>query len=127
MALNAFMHPRNLYKDKKPDFKELANKYENFKLHTTTDAKGKVHIDFKNPECLRSLTWALLKDGFDLNVEMPIDRLIPTIPLRLNYLLWLEDILQGKSVINGIDIGKLLFSLSLLEIFKCDVQFSSVH
>ena len=64
--------------------------------------------DFKKPECLLALSWALLKDDFDLDVEMPLDRLIPTVPLRLNYILWLEDLLSsaGERQIRGIDIGK---------------------
>ena len=49
----------------------------------------------------------MLKDDFDLDVLMPLDRLIPTIPLRLNYILWLEDILNGHAEnIKGIDIGR---------------------
>ena len=67
-----------------------------------------IPTDFKKPECLRALSWALLKDDFDLDVEMPLDRLIPTIPLRLNYILWLEDLLSSveKRQIRGIDIGE---------------------
>lgn len=65
-----------------------------------------VHVDFKNPACLRALTWALLKDDFQLDVQLPLDRLIPTVPLRLNYILWLEDILGTScNTLNGIDIG----------------------
>ena len=67
-----------------------------------------ISIDFKKPECLKALSWALLKDDFDLDVEMPLDRLIPTIPLRLNYILWLEDLLSSTSEtgdVKGIDIG----------------------
>jgi len=106
MALNVLMHPRNPFKTSRPDFKALADKYELFRKHSTTDERGRVHIDFKSPECLRALTWSLLKDGYDLDVDIPLDRLIPTVPLRLNYLLWIEDILGGKSNASGIDIGK---------------------
>jgi len=42
MALNQFMHPRNRYRDTRPDFKMLAEKYPEFQEHTTTDSKGKV-------------------------------------------------------------------------------------
>jgi len=42
MALNQFMHPRNRYRDIRPDFKMLAEKYAEFREHTTTDLKGKV-------------------------------------------------------------------------------------
>ena len=48
MALNQFMHPRNRYRDVRPDFKMLADKYKEFREHTTTDSKGKVCIVFWN-------------------------------------------------------------------------------
>lgn len=58
---------------------------------------------------LRALTCTLLKKDFDLEVEIPINKLIPTVPLRLNYILWIEDLLsiserEGGEV-KGIDIG----------------------
>lgn len=55
------------------------------------------------------LTTILLKKDFDLDVYLPIGKLIPTIPLRLNYLLWLEDLFNlnfdSSKKIKGIDIG----------------------
>lgn len=107
MAFNDRMHPRNIYKTKKPDFKVLASKYEQFKKDVEMDEKGKVKLDFKKPAHLKSLTWALLKDDFDLDVTIPLNRLIPTVPLRLNYLLWIEDIFRfkGSSKLHGIDLG----------------------
>jgi len=42
MALNVLMHPRNPYRDRRPDFKALAEKYEMFREHVTSDVKGKV-------------------------------------------------------------------------------------
>jgi len=53
----------------------------------------------------------LLAKDFDLNVRIPENKLIPTLPLRLNYLLWIEDLLHWKKddlsnkEIHGIDIG----------------------
>ena len=106
MSLNKSMHPRNPYKDKKPDFKALAIKYEEFRKHTTQDSKGRVTVDFKKPECMRALSWVLLKEDFGLDVDMPLNRLIPTVPLRLNYILWIEDLLlQRRDGVKGIDIG----------------------
>ncbi|XP_013383654.1 U6 small nuclear RNA (adenine-(43)-N(6))-methyltransferase [Lingula anatina] len=106
MALNKFMHPRNIYKKKRPNFKELAIKYPDFRSVVTQDLTGKVILDFKSPEALRALTCTLLKDDFGLDVELPLDRLIPTVPLRLNYILWIQDIV-GKREENviGLDIG----------------------
>lgn len=66
-------------------------------------------LDFKNLESIRALTCTLLKEDFNLDVEIPLDRLIPTLPLRLNYLLWIEDILIHNKIteaVKGIDIGK---------------------
>lgn len=57
---------------------------------------------------LRALTCTLLKKDFHLDVEIPLDKLIPTVPLRLNYILWIEDLLsisKGEGEIRGIDIG----------------------
>ncbi|XP_067651109.1 U6 small nuclear RNA (adenine-(43)-N(6))-methyltransferase-like [Haliotis asinina] len=106
MSLNKYMHPRNPYRRQKPDFQLLASKYPEFRSHVIQDTAGKVFLDFKNPEDLRILTKTLLKEDFDLDVELPQDRLVPTIPLRLNYLLWVEDIIgRKKTGVRGIDIG----------------------
>ena len=67
-----------------------------------------MHLDFKKVEGLRALTWALLKDDWGLDMDLPPDRLVPTIPLRLNYLLWLEDLLDGQADVRGVDIGRSL-------------------
>ncbi len=70
---------------------------------------GKIEIDFKDAASVRALTTVLLKKDFNLEVELPPDRLVPTLPLRLNYLLWLEDLLEliqpKKCEVHGIDIG----------------------
>lgn len=72
---------------------------------------GKVVFDFKNPDGLRLLTTLLLKKDFNLDVELPVGNLIPTVPLRLNYLLWIEDLLilnsNNTKQIKGIDIGNI--------------------
>lgn len=68
-------------------------------------------MDFKDEDSLRVLAKTLLKNDFDLDVNIPRGYLVPTIPLRLNYILWLEDIFQAfgsqeeKSELHGIDIG----------------------
>lgn len=97
MALNLYMHSRNPYKNKKPSFKNLAEKYPFFADVTVKDDNGKICPEFKQPRFLAALARALLLEDFDLDVEVPVDRLIPTIPLRLNYILWIEDILSCKN------------------------------
>lgn len=67
-------------------------------------------IDFKSEDSLRVLTEVLLKHDFNLQVNIPPNKLVPTLPLRLNYILWIED-LMGHASFNdmesvvGIDIG----------------------
>lgn len=71
---------------------------------------GKITYDFRNQDGLRLLTTILLKKDFNLDVNLPVGKLIPTIPLRLNYLLWIEDLFNlnydNTKKIKGIDIGK---------------------
>nr|XP_057935915.1 RNA N6-adenosine-methyltransferase mettl16 [Doryrhamphus excisus] len=106
MSLNKSMHPRNRYKDKPPDFAYLASKYPEFQQHVNTSLSGRAVVNFKEPEAVRALTCTLLKEDFGLTIEIPLERLIPTVPLRLNYIHWVEDLIDGqKQPRRGIDIG----------------------
>ncbi|KAG7480185.1 hypothetical protein JOB18_045329 [Solea senegalensis] len=106
MALNKSMHPRNRYKDRPPDFTYLASKYPDFQQHVHTSLTGRPVVNFKEPEAVRALTCTLLKEDFGLTIEIPLERLIPTVPLRLNYIHWVEDLTDGqKRPRRGIDIG----------------------
>ncbi|XP_021253023.1 methyltransferase-like protein 16 isoform X2 [Numida meleagris] len=110
MALNKSMHARNRYKDKPPDFAYLAGKYPEFRQHVQTTLAGRVSLNFKDPEAVRALTCTLLKEDFGLTIDIPLERLIPTVPLRLNYIHWVEDLIghqdADKGVLRrGIDIG----------------------
>ncbi|KAL2736245.1 U6 small nuclear RNA (adenine-(43)-N(6))-methyltransferase-like isoform X1 [Vespula maculifrons] len=126
MALRKLMHPRNKYK-KGPNFKQLALLYPEFRKVAVTDLTGKVHIDFKNEETLRILTRVLLKHDFDLTVKIPPNKLVPTLPLRLNYVLWIEDLMTHASFtkmedVKGIDIGTgavCIYPLLLAKMYGC--------
>ncbi|KAK0087431.1 hypothetical protein PV325_001028 [Microctonus aethiopoides] len=100
------MHPRNKYKIP-PNFKDLAALYPEFKQHIITDLTGKLRFNFKNEESLRVLAKTLLKHDFNLEVEIPLEKLVPALPLRLNYILWIEDLMKHAKInnITGIDIG----------------------
>lgn len=121
MAFNLFMHERNIYKER-PDFKKIAVEYPEFRAYAVPDEKGRIHMDFNNQDALRVLTKILLKKDFNLDVTIPVGFLIPTIPQRLNYLLWVEDLLgllpKRDSPISGIDIGKHVF-VFLIEFISC--------
>ena len=95
MSFNKFMHPRNPFKNK-PDYRVLAEKYPEFGEYLVPySSNKKFRIDFNDPNALRCLSTVLLKDKFDLNVNIPPNRLIPSIPQRVNYVLWLEDIVRS--------------------------------
>lgn len=82
-------------------------------------ANGKVHIDFKDELALRTLTLCLLKRDFNLTVELPPEQLVPTLPLRLNYILWIEDILNTfeLSDVIGLDIGEFYLKINMYKFF----------
>lgn len=72
-------------------------------------------LNFSNIDAIRELSCALLEKDFDLRVEIPVGCLVPTVPQKLNYIHWVEDLLscgaceeqipRGKDVV-GIDVGK---------------------
>lgn len=68
-------------------------------------------MNFKDDESLRVLTKILLRHDFGIEVEIPESKLIPALSLRLNYVLWIEDLLvhsglNDMRLAHGIDIGK---------------------
>ncbi len=73
------MHPKNRYKEDRPDFVALAGKYPALAPFVNS---GK--IDFSDAAALRVLTRALLKEDFELDVELREDRLCPTVSPGLN-------------------------------------------
>ena len=112
MGFNDLMHSRNIYRKSAPDFKKLAKKYDYFRKFTKETKPGHFTLNFKDPAALRALTCALLEHDFGLKLSIPLDRLIPTVPLRLNYILWIEDLLACLPevyihvTVRGFDIGK---------------------
>uniref|UniRef100_A0A914YV84 U6 small nuclear RNA (adenine-(43)-N(6))-methyltransferase n=1 Tax=Panagrolaimus superbus TaxID=310955 RepID=A0A914YV84_9BILA len=108
MALNHLMHPRNVYKNRPPDFRVLAEKYPDFRQYATFAPDGKVSLDFHNSDAVRCLTEKLLKEDFKLDVILPVDALVPRIPQRLDYILLVQDLLNASNLYDnvlGIDIG----------------------
>ncbi|OAL62526.1 hypothetical protein A7C99_7112 [Trichophyton rubrum] len=79
----------NIYRHK-VDFTALALQDPAFKEFLS--AKGR--LDFSNPDAVRQLTVSLLRRDFGLDVELPDDRLCPPVPNRLNYILWLQDLID---------------------------------
>lgn len=135
------MHPRNPFFNNPPDFAKLALLYPEFlkycqykQVKSSNDQT--CTIDFKDPEALKAVCCVLLKDSFGnyyifslnssnlkrqtivikgLKIDIPLNHLIPRIPQRLNYVLWIEDLIERPQKAIGIDIG-------LIKIIKINSQ-----
>ncbi|CAG2064644.1 unnamed protein product, partial [Timema podura] len=87
----------------------MAIQYPQFRKFAHQGLSGKMTINFKDTAALHALSTTLLEKDFNLKVNIPTDRLIPTIPSRLNYILLIEDLLDcgGRRAgdVHGIDIG----------------------
>ncbi len=126
MSLNKFMHPRNPFYNNPPDFENLAKLHPEFSTYCMTEEtkankRRSMNIDFKDPNALKALYRVLMKHYFNLNVDLPINHLIPRVPQRLNYIMWIEDLLSMPTTANGIDIGcgtSCVFSLLICSLNK---------
>jgi len=52
-------------------------------------------LDWKHPDALPVLTASLLHRAFRITWDCPRDRLVPPLPNRLNYLLWVDDLVAS--------------------------------
>ncbi|MCJ1249465.1 hypothetical protein MMC30_006689 [Trapelia coarctata] len=102
---------RNIYRED-VDFSALALQDPEFNKFVKSNGQ----LDFSNPEAVKQLTKSLLKRDFGLKLELPDDRLCPPVPNRLNYILWIQDLLDTTSDsytdrynpdrgVTGLDIG----------------------
>ncbi|KAH6931990.1 hypothetical protein HPB50_002424 [Hyalomma asiaticum] len=104
------MHERSVFRTP-PDFTALAEKYFDFSQHVTYNTLGKAKLDFKDNDSQRALSKTLLKHFFELDVRLPQGRLVPAVPQRLNYLLWVQDlvekVLERKDNVVALDVDGL--------------------
>ncbi|KAI0349621.1 hypothetical protein OH77DRAFT_1594123 [Trametes cingulata] len=105
------MHPRNPYRNP-PDFLALSEFYPPLKPHILLTPKGPT-IDFKNEVSQRLLTEAILLRDFKLKIELPSDRLCPPVPNRLNYILWLQDVVDTTALALGEDAARPVFGVDI--------------
>ncbi|KAL9103040.1 MAG: hypothetical protein Q9163_001870 [Psora crenata] len=81
------MAERDIYKHD-VDFATLALQSPAFNKHLKVNGQ----LDFSDPEAVH-----LLERDFSLRLDLPNDRLCPPVPNRLNYILWLQDLLDTTS------------------------------
>ncbi|KAI7848125.1 hypothetical protein BDC45DRAFT_541341 [Circinella umbellata] len=84
----------NPYIQEKPHFGQLAKQFPVLHPFVHTDKSNNPYIDFKDPEAVRTLTWCLLKRDFNLDIKLRHDRLCPPVPNRLDYIIWIENLLR---------------------------------
>ncbi|KAI5779219.1 hypothetical protein EDC01DRAFT_755375 [Geopyxis carbonaria] len=108
------MHPRNPYKTY-VDFRELAKDYPD--LYDLFLCGKYVAInDYQISDQDSELAKSLLNRDFGLMVDLPENRLCPMVPNRVNYVLWIQDLLDStghspyssydpSSPVTGLDIG----------------------
>ena len=88
---------RLAYLTRTPDFAELAARYPYFDQHVKTTPAGP-KIAFTSWHATHALTRALFEDGFGVkDWSVPEGHLVPALPNRMNYLLWLADLLALSS------------------------------
>ncbi|KAF2502303.1 hypothetical protein BU16DRAFT_497893 [Lophium mytilinum] len=74
------------------------------------------YVDFNDPTTVKLITIALLKRDFDLDVKLPNDRLCARVPIRYNYVRWIQELIDTtspnytdtydpKRIVTGLDIG----------------------
>lgn len=87
------MHPRNLFLFSPPSFADLSNYDKGFRRHCKPPH---YFLDWSNADALRAFGRATLSYYFGIsNWSCPKERLCPTIPNRLNYILTCQDLLAS--------------------------------
>ena len=75
----------------------------------TRSAGGELKFAWKSAEAMRMLTEVLLERDFGVEVKCHPGRLCPPLPNRLNYLYWLDDLLEHWSLeeqrVHVLDVG----------------------
>ncbi|CAE7158281.1 unnamed protein product [Rhizoctonia solani] len=105
------------------DFGKLADAFPPLKPFLFKSASGGYNLNFKDDAANRTLTQALLKRDFGLEVTLLEDRLCPPVPNRLNYVLWISELVKVLGLeepIVGIDIGT--GSTAIYPLIACSIN-----
>ena len=105
---------RREYRDRKQDFAKLAEACPALRAHLVPRPCGRKGetIDFEREESVEELTRCTLSHEFGVSWERPPHSLIPPVPNRYTYLLWLRDLLASTGHLGssapearGVDVG----------------------
>lgn len=99
------LHPENKF-NKGYDFDDLVVKNPLLKEYVLENKFGAVSIDFSDPKAVKELNKALLFTFDKIKVwNFADENLCPPIPGRLDYILYLSDLLSSEKDIKILDIG----------------------
>jgi len=99
------LHPRNRFRNGY-DFPRLIAASPRLAGFVAPNAYGDASIDYANPEAVKALNQALLKDAYGIEWDVPPGYLCPPIPGRSDYLHHLADLPRiGKQAVRVLDIG----------------------
>jgi len=92
-AIKEGLHPRNRHRERY-DFAQLVQSCPALAPFVAKNTHGGTSIDFANPEAVKTLNRAILKNHYDVSVwDIPPGYLCPPIPGRADYLHHLADLL----------------------------------
>ncbi len=88
------------------DIDTLCTAYPELQAYIFVNKYDTKTIDFANPKAVKALNTALLKVYYHINYwEFPDKNLCPPIPGRVDYVHYLNDLLERKDHISVLDIG----------------------
>lgn len=88
------LHPRNKHRERY-DFAQLVKSNTTLTQYVRLNEYGDTSIDFSDPQAVKALNQALLKQFYDISVwDIPKQYLCPPIPGRADYLHYLADLLH---------------------------------
>jgi 23S rRNA (adenine1618-N6)-methyltransferase len=96
-AIKTKLHPRNKHRERY-DFKLLCLAYPELTAFVAVNKYGDESIDFFNPDAVKALNKALLKQYYDISHwDIPKGYLCPPIPGRADYIHYLADVLADAN------------------------------
>lgn len=101
------LHPRNRFRERY-DFARLVASSPALAQFVKVNAHGDASIDYADPQAVKALNQALLKDAYGLqHWDLPPGYLCPPIPGRSDYLHYLADLISMKTgpSVRVLDIG----------------------
>ena len=106
------LHPRNKHRERY-DFEQLIDCCPELAQFVKLNTYNDESIDFSNPDAVKMLNKALLKNSYDIdNWDIPQNYLCPPIPGRADYIHYMADVLRDNN--NGeIPTGNMIKCLDI--------------